>query len=118
MTEDWKERNIFDEYTMTRMAFMSRRFSNLIIVTHVTSEILYATGTLLRHKSDNQTDARELLVKMELPFEIESTSIYITILVIQFVHQTSTASIAGVINSLLITLVSLSNHLFLFIICQ
>jgi hypothetical protein len=98
---------------MTRMAYMSRRFSNLIIVSNATSVILYATGTLLKHKSDNQTDTRELIVKMELPFEIESTSVYIIVLIIQFVHQTSTASMASVLNSLLIIFVSMSVYFFL-----
>lgn len=70
------------------------------------SVFVYASGALIRYKSSNQTDARELLVKMELPFEIKSTSIYIAILVTQFIHQMSTASTEGVLNSLLISLVS------------
>jgi hypothetical protein len=106
MAEDWKKRDISDKYTMTRMAYMSRWFSNVIIISNATSVILYATGTLLRHKSVNQTDARELILKMELPFEMESISVYIVILVIQFIHQTTAASMVAVLNSLLITLVS------------
>ncbi|KAL6429656.1 hypothetical protein ACFW04_007523 [Cataglyphis niger] len=103
--EDWKRRDISEEYTMSRIAYISRRFSNLIITMYAMSVFLYAIGTLLRYKSSNQTDARELLLKMELPFEIKSTSMYIVVLVTQFVHQTSAASTVGVLNSLLITLV-------------
>jgi len=68
----------------------------------------YATGALLKQKGDNQTDARELIVKMELPFEVEmlSTPIYVTILITQFLHQSSAAAMVGVLNSFLITLVS------------
>lgn len=106
MVDDWKEREVSDNYTMTRMAYISRRFSNFIIVSHAMSVFLYATGTLLKQRNDNQTDTRELILKMELPFAIESTSIYVAVLVTQFVHQTSAASMAGVLNSLLITLVS------------
>lgn len=91
---------------MTRIAYISRRFSNLIITMYAMSVFLYAIGTLLRYKNSNQTDSRELFLKMELPFEIKSTSMYIVILVTQFVHQTSAASTVGVLNSLLITLVS------------
>lgn len=108
MVDDWKEREVSDNYTMTRIAYISRRFSNFIIVSHAVSVFLYATGTLLRHRNDNQTDTRELILKMELPFAIESTSVYVAVLVTQFVHQTSAASMAGVMNSLLITLVSAS----------
>jgi len=93
---------------MTRMAYISRRFSNFIIALYALSVFLYATGTLIKYKSNNQTDNRELILKMELPFEIKSTSVHIVVLVTQFVHQTSAASVVGVMNSLLITLVSWS----------
>ncbi|KAF3054421.1 Odorant receptor 052 [Nylanderia fulva] len=105
MVNDWKEREISDNYTMTRIAYVSRCFSNFIIISCAASVFLYATGTLLKQKGDNQTDTRELILKMELPFAIESTSVYVVVLVTQFVHQTSAASMAGVLNSLLITLV-------------
>jgi len=108
VVQDWKERNVSDEYTMNRMAYISRLISNLIIGSHATSVFFYAIGTFLRHKSSNQTDARELIIKMELPFKIESTSVYLTVLVTQFVHQVSTASVAAVLNCFLLTLVSLN----------
>ncbi|KAL6254507.1 hypothetical protein P5V15_014560 [Pogonomyrmex californicus] len=101
--KDWKECDVCDECTMTRMAYISRRFSNFIIALYAISVFLYATGTLMKYKSNNQTDTRELILKMELPFEIKSTSVHIVILITQFVHQTSAASMVGVINSLLIT---------------
>jgi len=116
MADDWKKRDVSDKYMMTRMAHMSSRFSNLIIVSNAISVILYAIGTLLKQKSNNQTDTRELLIKMELPFEMESTSVYIVILIVQFVHQTGAASMAGVMDSLLITLVIPS--VFFSFICQ
>lgn len=107
VVEDWKECDVSNDHTMTRMAYIARRYCNLIIISHPLSVCLYATGTLLRHKSENQTDdARELLLKMELPFGIESSSVYIAVLITQFVHQTSAATLVGVLNSLLITLVS------------
>ncbi|GAB1863039.1 Odorant receptor [Camponotus japonicus] len=107
VVKDWEECNILDRYTMTRMAYISRRFSNMIIFSHTISVFFYATGALLKQKGDNQTDARELIVKMELPFEVEmlSTPIYVTILITQFLHQSSAAAMVGVLNSFLITLV-------------
>ncbi|XP_072750902.1 uncharacterized protein [Anoplolepis gracilipes] len=105
IVEDWTRHDVSEKYTMTRIAYISRWFSNSIITMYATSVLLYATGTLLRYKSSNQTDDRELLLKMELPFEIKNTLVYIVVLIIQFVHQTSTASTVGVLNSLLITLV-------------
>jgi len=63
---------------------------------------------LLKHNMDNQTNVRELIVKMELPFEIGSTSVYTVILILQFIHEISVSSMAGVIDSMLIILVSLN----------
>lgn len=111
MIEDWKECDVYDENTMTRMAYISRQFSNFIIALYALSVFLYATGGLLRYKSNNQTDTRMLILKMELPFEIKSTSVHIAVLITQFIHQTSAASLTGVMNSLLLTLVSLSGFL-------
>ncbi|GAB1863047.1 Odorant receptor [Camponotus japonicus] len=105
IVEDWKRRDVSEEYTMTRIAYTSRRFSNLIITMYAMSVFLYTMGTLLRYKHNNQTGARELILKMELPFEIKNTSVYIAVLITQFVHQTTAASTEGVLNSLLITLV-------------
>ncbi|XP_018301296.1 uncharacterized protein [Mycetomoellerius zeteki] len=105
VVEDWKKRDVSDEYTMNRMAYISRWFSNLIICSHAVSVFFYAIGTLLAHKNSNQTDARELILKMELPFEIETTSVYLTVLITQFVHQVSAASMLAVLNCLLLTLV-------------
>lgn len=106
MVKDWKERDVSDEYMMNRISFISRWLPNLIISLHAMSVVLYAIGTLLKYKSSNQTDAQELLLKMELPFKIESTSVYLTVFVTQFIHQTSAASMVGVINCFLLTLVS------------
>lgn len=106
MVKDWEECDISDRYTMSKMAYISRRFSNVIIFSHTISVFFYATGALLKQNDDNQTDTRELIVKMELPFEVESTPIYVTVLVTQFLHQSSAAAMVGVLNSFLITLVS------------
>ncbi|KAL0134014.1 hypothetical protein PUN28_001131 [Cardiocondyla obscurior] len=105
LADDWKERETSDGYTMTRTTYISRRISNFMIALYALSVFLYATGTLLKYKSNNQTDTRELILKMELPFKIKSTSVHVVVLIIQYVHQTCTASMVGVINSLLITLV-------------
>ncbi|XP_072750310.1 odorant receptor 10-like [Anoplolepis gracilipes] len=105
VVKDWEECDILDKSTMNRMAYTSRRFSNIIIFSHTISVFFYATGALLKQKGNNQTDPRELIVKMELPFEVESTPIYVTVLITQFLHQSSAAAMVGVLNSFLITLV-------------
>lgn len=108
MTKDWKECDISGEYTMTRIVYVSRWLSNVIICSHMISVFLYAIGTIMKIKNENQTDVRELIIKMEIPFEIKSTPVHVAVLVMQFIHQTSAAGMVGVLNSLLIILVSLS----------
>lgn len=108
MVEDWKTRDVSEIYMMTRIADISRRFSNLIITCNAMSVFLYATGTFFSHRHNNQTDTRELLVKMEIPITIDNILVYVAILVTQFIQQTSAASVAGVLDCLLITLVSSS----------
>lgn len=108
MTKDWKECDISGEYTMTRIVYVSRWLSNVIICSHMMSVFLYAIGTIMKIKNENQTDVRELIIKMEIPFEIKSTPVHVAVLVMQFIHQTSAAGMVGVLNSLLIILVSLS----------
>ncbi|XP_014483809.1 PREDICTED: odorant receptor 13a-like [Dinoponera quadriceps] len=105
VAEDWKERDASDEHAMTRMAFAARRFSNLIIASGATSVLFYATGTLMLRKNDNRTVDRELFLKMDLPFDIENGSVYVAVLVTQFIHQMSAAGILAMLDALLLTLV-------------
>ncbi|XP_025073096.1 odorant receptor 22c-like [Pogonomyrmex barbatus] len=46
MSKDWKECDISNEYTMTRIAYVSRWVSNVIIFSHMMSVFLYATGQI------------------------------------------------------------------------
>ncbi|XP_011694599.1 PREDICTED: odorant receptor 13a-like [Wasmannia auropunctata] len=105
MAKDWKECNISDGYTMARIAYVCRWVCNIIICSHMTSAFFYAAGTLMKMKNENQTEARELLVKMEIPFAIESTSVHVAVFIIQFIHLLIAAAVLGVMNSLLIILV-------------
>ncbi|XP_011694668.1 PREDICTED: uncharacterized protein LOC105454037 [Wasmannia auropunctata] len=105
MAKDWKECDISDGYTMTRIAYVCRWVCNVIIFSHMMSVFLYAVGTLMKIKNENQTEARELLIKMEIPFAIESTSVHVAVLITQFIHQVTAAAMVGVVNSLLIILV-------------
>jgi len=119
MTADWKERHTSDKLTMIRMTYMSRRICNLIIISYTFGATVHAAGTLLKRKTDNQTDAKELNAKMELPFEMESTSVYIhghyiVIFVLQIFYEAFGAFMAGVMDSTLIILV---RQCFFFIIC-
>lgn len=97
-------------YSMSRTTDVSHRFSNLIIGLYSTSVFIYGTGVLVAHpdESDEQltVPARELFLKMELPFESSASPAYELVMITQFFHQLSAATIVGVLNALIVSLVS------------
>ncbi|KAF3054422.1 Odorant receptor 070 [Nylanderia fulva] len=96
---DWEECDISDRNTMSKMAYIVRRFSNVIIFSHTLSVFLYAAGALVKQSGSNQTESRELIVQMELPFEVQSMPIYVAVLITQFLHQSSAAAMVGVLHA-------------------
>lgn len=79
------------------------------------SVFLYGTGVLVGvgDEIDDEADdvqlavpARELFLKMELPFESNASPVYEVVMVTQFFHQLAAATIVGVLNALIVSLVS------------
>lgn len=105
--------------SMSKTTYVSHRSSNLIIGLYSMSVFLYGTGVLVAHadETDDETDdeidevqlavpARELFLKMELPFESNASPVYEVVMVTQFFHQLAAATIVGVLNALIVSLVS------------
>lgn len=104
---DWKECE--DAlYSMSSVANLSHRFSNLIIGLHSTAVLFYGIGVVALRNNDIGDDAadRELFLKMELPFESSTSPIYEVVMITQFLHQMTAATVVGVLSALLVTLVS------------
>lgn len=85
------------------------------------SVFLYGTGVLVAHtdEADDEIDdeiddvqpampERELFLKMELPFESNVSPVYEVVMITQFFHQLAAATIVGVLNALIVSLVSKS----------
>lgn len=78
------------------------------------SVFLYGTGVLVAHPDepdeiDEELDGmptRELFLKMELPFESNASPVYEVVMIVQFFHQLAAATIVGVLNALIVSLVS------------
>ncbi|XP_077261316.1 odorant receptor 82a-like isoform X1 [Temnothorax americanus] len=102
---DWKECGD-DLYSMSSVANLSHRFSNLIIGLHSTAVLFYGIGVVAL-RSNDVADAvdRELFLKMELPFESGTSPIYEVVMTTQFLHQMTAATVIGVLSALLVTLV-------------
>jgi len=74
------------------------------------SVFLYGTGVLVAHTDELDEQfvepARELFLKMELPFESNVSPTYELVMITQFFHQLAAATIVGVFNALIVSLVS------------
>lgn len=99
--------------SMSRTTDVSHRSSNLIIGLYSMSVFLYGTGVLVAHAdepdeqlADLVVPARELFLKMELPFESNASPTYELVMITQFFHQLAAATIVGVFNALIVSLVS------------
>jgi len=78
------------------------------------SVFLYGIGVLIARPDEPEDEfneqlavpARELFLKMELPFESNASPVYEVVMVTQFFHQLAAATIVGVLNALIVSLVS------------
>lgn len=102
---DWKEcRNAGDvACSMSGVANLCHRFSNLIVGLHSTAVLAYCIGVVAL-RSDPAD--RELFLKMELPFDSGTSPTYELVMTTQFLHQMTAATVIGVLSALLVTLVS------------
>lgn len=108
MDRDWSGCVIKDSYsTMITAAAQSRRCSFVLIGIHILAGFFLSVGAYA-FRSMSNTDSevsREFPIKMEFSFVVESP-LFECILVTQIVCLLSIASVVGMINALLATLVS------------
>lgn len=97
---------------MTDNASLSRRCSNMLISINATAATCYAMTGLIRQWGDFMGDlnvsSRELPIKMEFPFNVDTSPFFEFLAVCQCLHEVSIAALVATINSLIVTLVSLS----------
>ncbi|XP_071569015.1 odorant receptor 22c-like [Temnothorax nylanderi] len=110
MSADWQDStlNCCSSHVMTDGANLSRRTSRWIIGMQVVSVFLYSAGVLAANANSPETlepYARDLILAMELPFNISTDFIYTTVQSVQFYHLILVAAGITNINSLLVTLI-------------
>lgn len=111
MDADWRDyvARHYKSRIMTSRAHLARRASRLIVGLQVVAVIFYSGGVLAANASDPERIepyARELILKMEFPFNISTEFIYMSVTIIQFYHLMLVGCGITIINSLLVTLVS------------
>ncbi|XP_011694617.1 PREDICTED: odorant receptor 13a-like [Wasmannia auropunctata] len=101
MSNDWHEYP--NMYAMIDKAVLAHRCSKLTIGVYSTAVMLYSTASInFRKQTDD--DCREMLIKMELPFEFCESPIYEIVTCVQFVHLMAVASAIGMLDALMVTL--------------
>ncbi|XP_039310414.1 uncharacterized protein LOC105193106 isoform X2 [Solenopsis invicta] len=95
---------------MSKTIDISHRSSNLIIGLYSMSVFLYGAGVLVAHPDEPEDQLttmppRELFLKMELPFESNASPAYELVMITQFFHQLAAATIVGVLNALIVSLI-------------
>ncbi|XP_018348683.1 PREDICTED: uncharacterized protein LOC108752379 [Trachymyrmex septentrionalis] len=109
MSTDWQDyaSNSYSLRIMTDTANVAHRASRWIIGTQVVAVFLYVAGVFAANANDSERlepYARELILKMELPFNISTNFIYMTVQIVQIYHLLLVACGITIINSLLVTL--------------
>lgn len=107
MDTDWSDCGVNGPYESIMMTVrsLSRYYSIVLIGIHaVTGFFLSVAAYVFRAMSSE--NFRELPVKMEFNFEATKSPLFECILIGQFLYELSLASVVGMINALLATLVS------------
>jgi len=111
MVEDWDDCARDDISTRETIckARLANRITNGIFILHVFTILGYSIGIFLANigVTDEQSEP-SLLLKVELPVNTSIKYIYKTLLVIQFVHLIMSSCANGLVNALLLALVSSS----------
>lgn len=81
----------------------------LIIGVYAMAVVMYVSVIMEINHIDDRSKRREdqLFLKMEFPFSLESSPVYKTVMFVQFIQLLSNASVIGMLDALIITLVSL-----------
>ncbi|XP_028044959.1 odorant receptor Or2 [Monomorium pharaonis] len=109
---DWKEsaKDPFSMHMTTNMANLSHRVSNAIIGLHMAAVVTYSLGVVLSNtEADNfnmsTTPVRQLILRMEFPFDSNSSPVHEFVMIGQFFHLVTQACAIDVLNALIMTLV-------------
>nr|XP_012219937.1 PREDICTED: uncharacterized protein LOC105670797 [Linepithema humile] len=109
MALDWKNCVLTDHSLRitTNKAKLSRRFSNWIIGLQLTAIVLYSCGVLAVNAGEiprMNVSAREHILKMKLPFKVNTSPIYVAVTILQFFHLVMCGCGISIVNSLIVTL--------------
>lgn len=99
----------FNIRTMTDKASLSHRYSMLIIGVYSLAVAVYVSVIMeINHLESDEHSKGELILKMKFPFGYDFSPIYEIVMFVQFLQLLSNASVIGMLDALIVTLVSFS----------
>ncbi|XP_011155782.2 odorant receptor 4 [Solenopsis invicta] len=106
MTEDWNDCNSSDVNMRetTCKAKLAARITNAMFTLHTLTIVAYSIGILFADVDVTDQSELPLLLKVELPVDINTKRMYKMLLSMQFVHLIMSGCGTGLLNALLLTL--------------
>lgn len=113
MSRDWRDCGAiaFNVRTMMNKAILSRRCSTLIIAVYCTAVMVYVSVIMEFNSivSDEPgKEGQQLFLKMKFPFVYDCSPIYEIVMFVQCVQLLGHASVIGMLDALIVTLVNFS----------
>jgi len=111
MAIDWEKCSStkFSMFVTNCNANLSQRFTNMTVILYSTAVILFSSNILVKYVDDGTTSnvsSRLLVLDMDLPFDANQRFVYESVIIVQFFHLLLCADATGLLNALLINLVS------------
>ncbi|XP_070150954.1 odorant receptor 10-like [Polyergus mexicanus] len=107
ISRDWRNCNstVYNMRIMTNKANLSHRCSMLIISVYFMAVIVYISVIIEFNNINVDSVEKELFLKMQFPFVYEFFPVYEIVMFVQFVQLLSNASVIGMLDALVITLI-------------
>jgi len=111
MAIDWEKCSStkFSMFVTNCNANLSQRFANMTVILYSTAVILFSSNILVKYVDDeiaSNVSSRLLVLDMDLPFDANQRFVYESVIIVQFFHLLLCADATGLLNALLINLVS------------
>jgi len=111
MTIDWEKYSStkFNMFATTCNVKLSQRIANMSVILYSTSIIFFSSNIFVKPVNDgtaSNISTRLLILEMDLPFDINQRFVYESVIIVQFFHLLLCTNAVGLLNALLINLVS------------
>ncbi|XP_025262852.1 odorant receptor 13a-like [Camponotus floridanus] len=107
MAEDWNDcaKNDSEMHEALNKARISNRITNVIMILHILSPILYGVSMLASVDITDRTVELPHIYKIEIPFNINTQYTYKIMLIVELMHLVMCSLSLGIINVLLLILI-------------